>query len=115
MKSNRSRENGSNGRAKKISLLGVVVSVAIYVGSALAVGTAIYFGVSHLTKPRPVAAVGLMVCGKVQAVTVVMSDGKMKRYTGPDKEGAALIAKVPAENFSSYGINTALCSPPKVY
>lgn len=56
-----------------------------------------------------------MVCGKVQAVTVVMSDGKMKRYTGPDKEGAALIAKVPAENFSSYEINTPECTKPRTY
>lgn len=64
---------------------------------------------------KPVAALGLIVCGKVQAVTVVMSDGKMKRFDKPGEEVAALIRKVPGENFGSYSLSAPECSRPKVY
>lgn len=73
------------------------------------------FGYYWHALPRPVAAIGLTICGKVQAVTIVMNNGKMQRFDGPSKDGAALAAKVPDKNFSDFAVNGAFCSPPKEY
>lgn len=73
------------------------------------------FGYYWQTRAHPVAALGLVICGQVRSVTIVMNDGKLKRFDGPDKAAAEMIEKIPKMNFGSYSVNTPECAKPKEY